>query len=203
MKKICISFSAFSDVNFKKKGEDIYASLFNNAAYTNLVPTLPELDASVNKFSAALAAAATYDRVAVAEKNKCRGELDAILRQLGFCVMTQANGDEAILVSSGFTLAKTREPRHITNPGNVTLSNGITSGAMVSAVKPVAGGKSYVHEIVSILPIVGTVWVSSTSSTSVFVFNNLVPGKQYWVRVAVIGARGQMAYSNVATKFAQ
>ena len=71
MKKICICFSTFTDVNFKKKGENILAALDGNAGYINLVPTLPELDASITKFGVALAAAATFDRVAVAEKNKC------------------------------------------------------------------------------------------------------------------------------------
>ena len=203
MKKVSICFSRLTDVNFKKKGEDISAALTNNPAYTNLVPALPELDASNAKFSAAMAAAATFDRVAVAEKNKCREELNAILLQLGLSVMTQANGDEATLVSSGFTLVKTREPRHIVNPGNVTLSNGVTGGTMISNVKAVAGGMSYVHEITSTLPAATTSWVSNTTSKSAYVFNNLTPGKQYWVRVAVIGARGQLAYSNVASKFAQ
>ena len=126
-----------------------------------------------------------------------------MLRQLGLSVMAQANGDEKTLVTSGFTLTKTREPRYITNPGNVVLSNGITSGTMVSTVKAVKGGKSYVHEIATTLPVDDTVWTTNTSSTSSFVFSNLTPGKQYWVRVAVIGARHQKAYSTVSTWYAQ
>jgi hypothetical protein len=203
MQKVCISFSNYTDVNFAKKGEFISTSLTGNASFTKLVPTLPEVKAAVTKYSDALALAATKDRVAVAQKNKTRQELDAILKQLGLSVMTQANGDEKVLVSSGFTLTKTREARYITNPGNVTLSNGITSGAMVSSVKAVTGSKSYVHQIASTLPVDDSVWASNTSSTSSYVFTNLTPGKQYWVRVAVIGARGQVAYSNVGSWYAQ
>jgi hypothetical protein len=203
MKKVCISFSNYTDVNFRKKAEFISTSLTGNASFTKLVPTLPEVKTAATKYSDALALAATKDRVAVAQKNKTRLELDAILKQLGLSVMTQANGDEKVLVSSGFTLTKTREARYITNPGNVTLSNGITSGTMVSAVKAIAGSKSYVHQIAGTPPADDTMWTSNTSSTCSYVFNNLVPGKQYWVRVAVIGARGQMAYSSVGSWYAQ
>ena len=203
MKKVCISFSNYTDVNFRKKGEFISTSLTDNPAYVNLVPALEEVRAAVTRYSAALAAAVNKDRVAIAEKNKSRIALDAILKQLGLSVMSQANGDEATLAGSGFTLAKNREARHIMNPGNVTLSNGITSGSMVSSVKTGAGIISFVHEIASAPPIDDSSWATNTSSTSSFVFKNLTPGKQYWVRVAVIGARGQKAYSNVGTWFVQ
>ena len=203
MKRVSIYFNNYTDVNFQKKGNDIYDSLNGNELFTNLAPPLPEVRLALDKYMADLAAAATYDRNAIAWKNKSRGGLDAVLKQLGLSVMTEANGNEAMLITSGFTLSKQREPRYITNPGNVTLSNGITSGQMVSTIKAVAGGMSYVHEITSQFPVDETMWVANATSASKFVFNNLVPGKQYWVRVAVIGGRNQKAYSNVATWFAQ
>ena len=203
MKKVSISFSALSDVNFRKKAELILRSLQDNTAYTGLTPSLEVVEAALLAYSVALLAALNKDRLAVAEKNKCRKDLEVLLRQLGLCVMMQANGDIPTLVSSGFTLNKTPEVNYITNPGNVTLSNGITSGAMVSMVKAVSGSRCYVHEISPDQPAEGTVWAANTSSTSSFTFTNLLPGKQYWIRVAVIGARGQKAYSNVASRFAQ
>ena len=203
MKKVSISFSPFTDVNFSKKGQFIVTSLTDNTSFIDLVPALADVKAGVTKYADALALAGNKDRVAIAEKNKSRLELEAMLKQLGLSVMAQANGDEKTLVTSGFTLTKTREPRYITNPGNVILSNGITSGTMVSTVKAVKGGKSYVHEIATTLPADDTVWTTNTSSTSSFVFSNLTPGRQYWVRVAVIGARKQKAYSTVSTWYAQ
>lgn len=203
MKKVSISFSPFTDVNFGKKSQFIVTSLTGNTSFTELVPALADVKAGVTKYTDALALAGNKDRIAIAEKNKSRLELEAMLKQLGLSVMAQANGDEKTLVTSGFTLTKTREPRYITNPGNVMLSNGITSGTMVSSVKAVKGGKSYVHEIATTLPVDDTVWTTNTSSTSSFVFSNLTPGKQYWVRVAVIGARKQKAYSTVSTWYVQ
>ena len=203
MKEISLSFGKYADANFQQKSQDIYDSLFGNDKYANLVPTLPEVKAALEIYTTNLAAAATKDRDAVALKNKSRSTMEGILKQLGMSVMTEANGDEATLISSGFTLTKTREPNYITNPGNVTLSNGITTGQMVSSVKAVAGSKSYIHQIAGELPADDTGWENHNTSASKFVFNNLVPGKQYWVRVCVIGSRGQKAYSTVSSWFAQ
>lgn len=203
MEKVNLYFKNFTDANFQKKGTNIYDSLNGNALFSTLVPPLPDVKIALDKYIADLAAAATSDRNAVALKNKSRGELNAVLKQLALSVMTEANGDEAMLITSGFTLMKQRAPRYITNPGNVTLSNGITSGQIVSMIKAIPGGMSYLHEIAIEFPVDDSMWISNASSTSKFVFTNLVPGKQYWVRVAVIGSRKQKAYSKVATWFAQ
>jgi len=203
MKTIRIAFKHFSDPGLRKKGEHIYDSLNENPVYTALAALLAAVKVVLDRYTADLAAAATSDRNAVAQKNKSRGELADILRQLGLAVMAEAKGDQAALISSGFTLAKDREARYITNPGNVTLWQGISSGMVVSMVKPVTGAKSYVHQIAAELPTDDSMWTSVTSSSSRYVFEKLTPGKQYWVRVAVVGSRNQIAYSNVATWFAQ
>ena len=112
-----------------------------------------------------------------------------------------ANGDEAVLISSGFTLAKAPQPRKLDNPGNVELVYGITAGALISSIIK-RNATSFVHEIADVLPAEDTTWTSYPSSTSQFTFTDLTPGKQYWVRVAAIGNRKQIAYSTTATQFA-
>jgi predicted phage tail protein len=117
--------------------------------------------------------------------------------------MNVALDNAAMLTSSGFTLYKPAEPVYIDNPGNVTISNGITSGELVVSVDTVKGAKSYLHQIATELPNGTTNWTSASTSRSKFTYSNLQPGRQYWVRVAVIGSRQQIAYSPVATQFAQ
>jgi hypothetical protein len=203
MKQIRIAFKQFSDLRLRKKGELIYGSLDGNLIYAALAALLATVKVVLDRYIADLAAAATNDRDAVAQKRKSRTELVELLKQLGLAVMAEAKGDEAALISSGFTLVKERETRYITNPGNVTLTQGVSTGMLVCMVKPITGAKSYVHQIATELPTEDSMWTSVTSSNSKYVFEKLTPGKQYWVRVAVIGSRNQIAYSNVATWFAQ
>ncbi|MEO8822782.1 MAG: hypothetical protein ABI366_04345 [Ginsengibacter sp.] len=203
MKKINISFSKFSDANFQNKGKLIYDSMNANQIYASLAAEVAAMKIALDDFTDNLAAAGTNDRTAVAQKNQSRQELTLILKQLGLNVMVVAKGDTTALVSSGYTLSKKPEPRYIYNPGNVTLSRGVSTGELISTVIAVAGAKSYVHQITTELPSENAVWTSNTSSASKFTFTNLIPGKQYWLRVGVVGARNQVAYSSVGTWFAQ
>jgi len=203
MKKIRIAFQQFTDVNFRKQSEFIYDSLIDNTAFVTLAALLVLVKTALDKYSADLAAAGTNDKNAVAQKNQSRNELTVLLQQLGLAVMAEANGNETMLISSGFTLAKAREPRYIVNPGNVTVLQGITSGQMISMVKAQRSAKSYVHQLSTELPTEDTIWISKNSSTSKLAWDDLVPGKQYWVRIGVIGSRKQIAYSNIAVWFAQ
>jgi hypothetical protein len=199
--RLQLSFTTYSDTNFLNKGKLIVTSMTNNPAFTNPIPTLAEVQAALDTYSNNLTLAAQLGRLNVAEKNQSRATLEQLLSQLGLYVMFIANGDEAILVSSGFTLAKNPQPRKLESPGNVILAYGITAGTLVSSVSK-GNATSFIHEIADVLPAEETNWTSYPGSTSIFTFTNLTPGKQYWVRVAAIGNRKQIAYSNTATQFA-
>ena len=201
--KINISFSGYTDADFENKAAHIHASMAGNPAFPTPIPTLADVQAALTRYSNDLVAAATLDRVAVAEKNKSRLQLELLLAQLGMYVMFIANGDAAILTSSGYTLSKMPEPRYITNPGNVDLGNGITSGELVASVKAVSGAKSYLYQIAAEEPKDNTQWESNSSTRSKFTFTDLVPGKRYWVRVAATGRDEQVAYSPVASQYVQ
>lgn len=202
--KISTSFSKFSDADFETKAQYIVnVGIAGNANFPSPNPVLADLQTAVTRYSNGLLAAKDLGKNNVAEKNESREELELLLGQLGLYVMNVSNGSLTMLTSSGFSLTKDPEPRYIDNPGNVTLSNGISSGTMVAQVKSVKGGTGYLHEITAELPTETTVWTSSHSTTSKFTFTNLQAGKQYWVRVAVTGSRQQIAYSPVASQFVQ
>jgi hypothetical protein len=203
LQRVRLSFRLFTDADFLTKAEFILISMTGNASFPTPVPVLADVETAVAAYSDALNAAEGLGRVNVAWKNKTRTDLETILIQLGMYVMSVANGDAAMLTSSGFTLTKAPEPRYITNPGNVTLSNGVTSGELTDAVASVRGARIYYHEITDTAPTEETVWVRNQSSRSKYVFTGLTPGKQYWVRVAAVGSGEQIAYSNVAAKFVQ
>lgn len=201
--KVIINYSKLTDANLLSKAEHILQSMTGNPDFPSPVPTLADVQTAVTKYSADLVLAQGLGKVNIANKNQSRMELEKLLAQLGMFVMFVANGDEAMLVGSGFTLAKTPEPGYITNPGNVSLTNGNTSGVLVSAVKGQRAVKSYLHQITGDPPTEATVWTSNATSRSRFVFTNLQPGKQYWIRVAAVASNDQIAFSPVASQFAQ
>lgn len=201
--KVLISFSGYTDGNLETKALSIVQCLTGNPFFPDPIPSIAEIMAVLANYSAALVDAKMLDRTKVAEKNKYRKELELNLGQLGTFINYVANGDIAMLTSSGYTVSKVPAPAVLTNPGNVTLTDGITSGAMVSSVKAPGAAKGYVHEITTDPLADDSNWKSVHTSRSRYTFTNLEPGKKYWVRVAAIGTNEQIAYSNNASRFAQ
>ncbi len=201
--KINLSFSGYPDPGLLKKSNHILTSVGGNPdVFVSPLPWLPNLGDATDTYSTDFIAAADLGRVNVSNKNLSRKLLIEALVQLGRYVTLIAAGNENILTLSGYTLAKEPQPRHLDNPGTVTLSNGNTSGTLVSLVKR-GNANSYSHEITDALPTETTVWEKFASGNCQFTFTNLTPGKQYWVRVVAIGYRNQVAYSAVATQFVQ
>lgn len=203
LQKISLNFQKYTDADFLNKAGHILTSMTNNSFFSDPIPPLTVLSAAVARYGSALLAAENLGKTNIAEKNQAREDLEGILVQLGMYVMYAANGSVPVLTSSGYSLTKMREPRYISNPGNVTLTNGVTSGQMEAFVKGVKVADHFLHQITDTLPTEITVWTSTPSSKSKFVFTGLTPGKQYWVRIAVVGTGEQIAYSTIATQFAQ
>lgn len=199
--RIQLDFSRFTDANFLQKSLFITTSMTDNPNFPSPVPPLTDVQAAFESYGNALAAAAALGRQAVLDKNIAREQLELVLAQLGRYVMYVANGNESILGSSGFTLAKVPQPRVLDSPGNVILEHGDNPGELISQV-PKQNGITFSHQITDAAPTEDTVWTSYTVSTAKYTFTGLIPGKQYWVRVAALGSRKQIKYSTVATQFA-
>lgn len=201
--KIRFSFARFTDSELETKASFILQSMTGNPNFTTPLPTLPDLQLSLTSYSTALVNAKDRSSLNVAEKNQARYILEAQMGQLGLYVMNVANGDDVILTSSGYTPAKMREPVIIPNPGQVTLSNGKSSGELNSAVKAVPGAKSYSHQITPDPITPASIWKNVISSRSKNTFKGLLPGKQYWVRVEAVGAQNQTSLSPASSIFVQ
>ena len=201
--KILNSFYTYNDKTLLIKAKSILSSMVNNPFFPDPIPTLAELEIVINNYGKYLIAAADFGTKNVSIKNVTRQQLERLLSRLGWYVMYMADGDEVILTSSGFSVAKVPEAAYITNPGSVTLSNGISSGQLTAAVKTVKGANGYLHEISSEPPADDIVWLSIPSTRSQFTFKALQPGKKYWVRIAATGTGEQIAYSSIVSQYAQ
>jgi hypothetical protein len=201
--RINLSFRQYSDANLETKAGVITSNLDGNPNFPDLAPPIATVKTALDDYSAALLAAINGGSGNVAAKNAARAALQGMLRQLAMSVMSIANGDLPALTKSGFTLSKIPERSYIGNPGVVALANGVSSGQLISSVKKVKGAYGYLHQLAAEEPADATVWESNPSTRSKFVFEKLTPGKKYWVRVAATGGNGQIAYSPVASIFAQ
>ncbi len=199
--KIKFNFMRLSDSDLETKAGFILQSMTGNPHFLTPIPTLADLQTAVAAYSAALVNAADKSRMKVAEKNQARQTLELLLGQLGMYVMYIANGDEVILTSSGFSLAKTPEPQIIANPGSVSLTPGVSVGEMEAFCKTVAGARSYNHLITPAPLTEESVWESTSSSRSKMRYSNLVSGEKYYVRIEAVGSQNQRTLSPESSMF--
>lgn len=203
-KRINIGFSRFSDANFENEAAHVVGSITANpAVFANPNPDAATLATSLTRYSTALVAAANRGRNEVAEKNAARQALESQLQALAMYVMNIANGDEKILVLSGFPLRKENGLRYISTPANFTISNGITSGELVSSVSTDKAARVYEHQYTDNYQGEATVWNSVNTSVRRYTHTGLTPGRQYWFRVGLKGSREQSAYTTVISMYAQ
>lgn len=196
--RLRIDFSRLSDADLEIKAQAIHSAMSAAASFfPTPTPPLAALDGAITVYSDRLARAKTRDKSQVALKNEARLNLEQMLITLSGYVMNTANGDEAKLVASGFDLVKpaTNLPP-IGIPENFSVINGINEGEIVSSVDRVNGAKSYIHEY-TVDPVTpGSSWTQEFTTVRKLTIANLDPGKKYWFRVAAIGPRQQITYTN-------
>jgi hypothetical protein len=190
-------FSKLSDSDLEIKAQAVVSAMTDNPFFSTPVPSLITVSAAITSYSTALSKAQTRDKAEIANKNFMRTELEKTLGLLAGWVSFTAGGLENVLVSSGFDLAKTASNLPpIGVPDNFSVLNGVNEGEVVSSVDRVIGAKSYIHEYTADPLTPGSEWTQEFTTIRKRTIANLVPGQKYWFRVAAIGPRNQITYTN-------
>lgn len=199
--KITNGYPQMSDPKLDTKSHQILAAMTGNPNFTAPVPTLAVLATLVAAFVDALSDCRDGDRVKVAVKNQKRAELIAGLHKLSDYVLFKSAGNSVVALSSGFSIGKTPSPAPpITKPENFRIENGINSGQLVSKINRVRGGLSYLHQYATDEMRTQENWQSVPSSKTSCIIANLQPGLKYHCRVAVLGVKGQLLYSDIVSR---
>jgi hypothetical protein len=131
-----------------------------------------------------------------------RAVLIGLLSELAEYVTGKANGDPAVLVSSGFELNKEKGEKVL--PGIKELKVTIDrNGEAVTQVKRVAGAKAYIHQYTPD-PISGdSVWTNKCTTVNSYTFTGLTSKERYWFQVIAIGTNGQEVVSPFVSRVIQ
>jgi hypothetical protein len=204
MKKLNLSFGKYSDANLLVKAQAIYAAMLANTEFPNPQPTMPVFKTAVDSFEAALSAALEGGRTNVATKNARRDELIRLLITLGNYVTLTADGDDVMLTSSGFPIAREREPLPpLENPQIISLEGGSNAGEIKVTIGAIKGARTYVYQYTKDPLNDANEWTGQNSTLTKFSFSNLESGKKYWCRVAAYGTNEQVVYSQPMARIAQ
>ena len=124
------------------------------------------------------------------EMNGARKALEELIRKQALYVERIANGNESIILSSGFETS--RQPVYTAQP-DFEASNGEHSGEVLLKHKAVQGAKSWVWQYSTD----GIEWTHSGISTQTsYLVTGLTPVSKYWFRSAYVTIDGQSEWSN-------
>lgn len=198
-RKILITFSKLSEAELQLKADFIIKNLTNNPYFATPTPSLAEVEAALDDFNVALLKAKEGAKVDIAIKNNKKTILLNLLKDLALYVQLEGKGDEAALISSGFTLQKLPQPVGIlAKPKNFKVMN-LHPGITKLSLSSIYGSRMYLYEYRALN---STTWESTTDTKTTVLLNNLTKGTEYEFRVAGMGASPDRVYSDTVTGFA-
>lgn len=188
----------------REKAELIILKMLNNPFFPTPTPSLDtikiELDALAQDQAEQAAAYQTYkEKTKVIAARKIN--IKSLLRQEGTYVEIIAEGDESIILSSGFDVKHNATPTNILNaPLSLLAVEGNGAGELVCTWQSVKGAKAYnVEQSLDISN--PNNWQHVQTVTKIrCVVKGLSSGARMWFRVAAVGAVGEGAFSDVTTR---
>jgi hypothetical protein len=200
--KAVIDYHKLSDANLKVKSQNVVNSLTDNPSFPLTTPTIAQFTEFQTAYASALEKTLTGDRLLIELKNQARKILLEAMKQLATSVNLIANGDKALIISSGFDLTSLAEPVHDIDVSKLTISDGNPGELKFNCAK-VEHAVSYVLEWTVEVPTNTTNWHSQTSSGREFILKNLESGTRIYARIRAIGPKGLESVSEVQSRIVQ
>jgi hypothetical protein len=197
--KIVTGFTRLAQTKLLQKAQMILQCMTGNTNFPTPAPDLETIGGAIGDFAGALANPVSKANTAL--KNQFRATLIALLNQLALYVQMNGNNDETILLSSGYSLRKTKQPVGVLSKASNFKALPLHNCMIKLSNKKIAGADSYSYEYTN-FPVTDTsVWTIINSTKANTVIANLTSGSCYAFRVAGIGANPTVIYSNVITSY--
>ncbi len=138
--------SALGEAALAQFAVNVVARMQGNPKFSTLQPLVgTELQTAVNRFTVVMQEAADGSRTKIAEKRIRRQELLDVLERIALQVALLANGDEALVIESGFN-PRRRSQRTDGTPEQVQglrASNGYKPGEVILDYRAAARARMY------------------------------------------------------------
>lgn len=194
---VLLGFARGTQAKLVTTARAVHTGLYAQAVYANPPVTAVDLLAGIASFEDAQAATVQGGTAATALKNQKKAALIEQLEELAEFVDTKADGDLAVLLTSGFEARKTTKTRSpLATPVLRSVTNG-ASGELVASSNRLDHARAY--EVYAAVmgpdgtPLEWRFHGTSTASRRIIAIG-LVPGTMYLVRIRAVG--GTTGYSD-------
>jgi hypothetical protein len=202
--KVSKDFSSnrYTDAELNVKAGHIVTCMTNNASFPNPLPTLAEVTTANAQYKESLDKVSDGSKADTVTKNNLRAALVLLLQLLADYVQVASQGDEAIILSSGFDVNK--KPSTVgplDKPQNFKVAMGQNKGSVVLSCDVVDHAQYYEFEYTEGIPTVNSIWMKLTSTKHKLLIEGMVRGKEYTFRVAGAGSDQSRVWSETITTF--
>jgi hypothetical protein len=198
MKRILFKFRRYADGVMLVFGKTVLLNLTSNTFYPATTPTLATIQAAINAYDDALAAAKEGGKGNIAAKNARKQDLIDLLVDLAYDLMKTDSSLEA-LSTTAFPLNKDQQPSPpLGVPVIKKVENGESLGQLIVTVKSLPGARTYLYEYTPEPLTPDSVWASHSNTSIKGIISGLVSGKKYWCRVTAFGKGDEVEVSDPA-----
>lgn len=195
MKKdhVILDFVRISVAHKIETGRNVESEMRSNPNFTDPDVTMDVLKAKTDILESRNVAALSGGKAETALLHQAMDDWDDTMRKIARYVDRVADGDSAIILSSGLSIAK--QPTPATRP-EFSVDLGEKSGSVVLQRKRVDGARSYIWQYyIGETPSNDANWINAqvTSQASVEL-SGLTQLSKYWFRVAAVTITGTTAF---------
>jgi hypothetical protein len=178
---------------------NVLSKMTTNKFFTTPDVSLETTKTVLDELEAAAVAAKDGSRTQIAIRNSKMVQADDLFHNLALYVERIANGDETIIMSSGFDVL---EVSRTYNRPELGVKSGDVTGNVKLVAKAIEGAKSYIWQYAKdTQPMNGDGWILAGYSTKTsYELSDLEHLGKYWFRVAGITANGLSNYTSPVMK---
>lgn len=197
--KVVLDFIKFSIAEKIMFFRNVIAQMTGNASFPTPDVALTEAKTAVDTLETDHAAAKSGAHVLVSKMRRSEEVADNLFRKQAAYVDRIADGNETIILSSGFHVSKQPEPS-VREAFVVEAGENPSEIILIRKAQP--GARSYVWQYcIGALPTNTQPWVFAGASTQTrYVIKGLESGSKCWFRVAAVTATGQGPWSDPVMK---
>ncbi|WP_163709385.1 fibronectin type III domain-containing protein [Mangrovibacterium lignilyticum] len=197
--KVSIDFSGarFTDSELSVEAKQLTDKTDGNPAFPTPSPELATIRTTIADYDKSLEAVKDGSREDTVVKNRIRAELEDLLSSLGLYVQQASNGDEALILSAGFSVHRAHEPiGPLVKPQNLMVKPASSNGAVLVSCNAVPHASSYLFEYRELVDTSDNGWVPLPCTKSKLTISGLTSGKQYAFRITAVGSTQTLNWSD-------
>ena len=196
------SSSQYTDLELGNKASFVSTKMTGNPKFPSPVKELEAVNVANTAFKASVDKMEEGTKEDTVIKRSNRASLERALKTLALYVQVTSNGDEAIILSSGFDINSKHEPiGKLSKSEGFGVKVGVDPGTAIVYCDVVPGATFYEIEYAEVTADGVRRWIKITTTKRKQEVGGLVSGKQYAFRMAGAGSNPARTWSDEISTF--